>query len=219
MRTIENPRDSIIPLIGGVQIKRRENGTLGCIFQIANLFYGLTARHVLAATNKPDQQVRGEVLQGGQKISDLDGIIGDRDLDYALFKIDRSFEEIDMVQSINGKLGKIVGFRAPEDGLKVRMHAGASFDFSNSETNTGFISAINEANNYFHISKEGQCVSEGGDSGGVWIEDNNSPNINIVGLHVKGKAQHSKAIIFSKIIQHLGTKGIIIDFNSDNLNG
>lgn len=177
------------PLIGGIQIqsKRKKGiGTLGCIVfdKQTKKPLGLTNKHILkkrrefsviqpAIKHRTKEFVIGNVLRKGGK---------GRANDFAVFEIDIINRGYDTQNSIHGLQGKLTDFVQPVKGMKVQkvgQRTGHTFGIIDKVIGNTVTIVPNPE------KPPEREISEGGDSGSLWITD--EENFKAVALHRAGE--------------------------------
>lgn len=174
-------------LIGGIQIQNRKKsrgiGTLGCIVfdKETGKALGLTNKHILK------RWVGTPVIQPALKKRNTHFIVGSifkksKNYDAAVFEIKTNLRGYDKENSIYGLEGKISGVVEPYEGLKVQkvgQFTGRTY---------GIVKMLLKRNKFIIVpnpDKPTQEISEGGDSGALWVTD--EINFKAVGLHTGGE--------------------------------
>lgn len=213
------PQTKIRPVIGGTQILSEvfqsdpyAFGTLGCIFTVNGTLVGITNYHVLFGS-VPESVVRQYYANKARVFQNLfhptsDNNVGvaagafDQNLDYALFAIN---VPADMTQSINGLSGIIqqILITEPIYGQTKVKKSGATTDVTygivsgRSLMNPSRLSIVPDPSH----PTPGIPISDGGDSGSLWVLNDNTSPISIVGLHYQGNGSNSAgAISFDYIV-------------------
>ncbi|MBD1426700.1 hypothetical protein [Sphingobacterium arenae] len=213
------PRTRIRPLIGGLQILSElfvsdpyAYGTLGAILTMDGSYVGITNYHVLFGSVPPEivrQDYAGKykVYQHLPNPSSDNSIgiastIFDQALDYALFRIEAAVNQTQSLNGLPGIINQIVFVNPIYGQTKVKKTG----------TTTGLTygtvigqSLINPPRLSIMLDPEFQDksrpISLDGDSGSLWIVNDNSSEIKIVGLHCQGDgANNAVAISFDYIL-------------------
>lgn len=174
-------------LIGGVQIQNRKKGrgigTMGCIVFDDNTgkVLGLSNKHILKRwKNTP-------VIQPALKKRTNHFIIGSvfkksKHLDAAVFEINTNLRDYDRENSIYGLNGKITETIEAYEGLKIQKVG------QNTGKTYGIVKKTLRKNKFLIIpnpEKPNEEISDGGDSGALWVTD--ETNFKAVGLHTGGE--------------------------------
>ena len=216
-----NPRSIVRPLIGGIQIqsgiyRNTANywATMGCFYAIESHIYGFTNYHVLYGGASPETVLKDyagkfPVFQNLNRQDNQIGIASDLfsfDLDYATFVLQ---VQSDQLQSINLIEGALTSYLYPQINMSLRK-SGASTGLT-----FGIIdgrSCVDCSELSIHIdtnypSPDG-VVSNYGDSGSVWILNDNSNILKPVALHYGGgqTPQWAKAKTFASIFASIRNK-------------
>ena len=175
-------------LIGGIQIqsrKKRGIGTLACIVfdKDTGKPLGLTNRHILkknrgfsvvqpAYKNRTKEYIIGNIFKKGGK---------GRDNDFAVFEINTDNRQYDTNNSIAILQGKITEFVTASAGMKVQkvgQFTGHTF---------GIVEKVVGNTVYIIPNPDKPCeeISQGGDSGALWVTD--EENFKAVALHRAGE--------------------------------
>jgi hypothetical protein len=217
----ENPRMTTRPIIGGIQIqsgiyRNTVNywGTVGCYLTLKNQIMGLTNYHVLYGGATPDLVSTDYVgrLAVHQNLNRQDNQIGvaadlfSYELDYATFILQVPFDNL---QSINFISGRLKSYAFPQINMQV-IKSGACTDLT-----YGIIdgrSCINCSELSIYIDTQypssNEIISDFGDSGSIWILNDNSEFLTPIALHYGGgeTLQWAKAKSFSSIFASIRNK-------------
>lgn len=207
----EAPTHLLRPLRGGIQIIGEEwkstnyYGTLGCIFPFKGKILGITNYHVLYGDLSPATVFRdfvGKRFIYQNKYSARQNLaIGksfeafNMELDYATIYLD---PKVKKEPSINGLKGYTDPLRAiPASKLKIGVtrvvksgittHLTYGFVDGRSLLHPPIISIFEEKNN----PQPGGSLSEPGDSGAVWVIDDESDMITLVALNIGNHGPHT----------------------------
>ena len=180
------------PLIGGIQIqskKRNGVGTLGCIVfdKQSKKPLGLTNRHILkkrrgfsviqpAGKRRTSEYVIGNIFRKGRR---------GRSNDFAVFEINTENRGYDTENSLYGLTGKLTEAVDPVEGMKVQkvgQTTGHTFGIIERVVGNTVIIKPNK-------DKPTPEISEGGDSGSLWVTDED--NFKAVALHRAGEPTDS----------------------------
>jgi len=205
----EKLKNRIDLLIGGVQIQNRKKGrgigTLACVVfdNDSGKALGLSNKHILK------RWVGTPVIQPALKKRTNHFIIGylykkSKTYDAAVFEINTSLRDYDRENSIHGLEGKITEIIEPYEGLKVQkvgQYTGITYGIVEKKLNKNKFSIVPNPD------KPSKEISEGGDSGALWVTD--EANFKAVGLHTSGEKKGSDkawAIKISTVLEDLDIK-------------
>ncbi len=211
----EDPRSIVDPLIGGIQIQSSLYGnsinywgTLGCIYHIKNYLLGFTNYHVLYGETptsivESDYIGRLRIFQNLNVTRNSIGVafnLFNPHLDYATFLIQVPHDQSQSVNMITGVLSSYVYPKIGDSLFK----SGAT---------TGVTSGIIDARSCLDSSELSVyspigTISEDGDSGSVWILNDNTNIPKPVALHYgRGETnQWAKAKSFASIFASIRKK-------------
>lgn len=218
---IVDGRSMVRPLLGGVQIQSgifndtdSYWGTMGCYYPLNNYTFGFTNYHVLFGASSPkfvsDNYVgRLPVYQNLCSENNRIGIASNLfslELDYATFILQTPF---DQNQSINALNGLMKSYAYPQINMRV-VKSGASTGVT-----FGIIDArscINCSELSIHLdpqySNPSNTVSSNGDSGSIWVLNDDSGTSTPIALHYGGgeTPKWAKAKSFSSIFASIRNK-------------
>jgi len=217
----ENPRSIVQPLIGGVQIQSglygsspNYWGTLGCFYRFQNYVFGFTNYHVLygqidTSIVTSDYVGKLTVSQNLNRTNNKIGIASNLfnpNLDYATFILQVPFDQFQSVNMITGLLESYIYPQLNMPLLKSGAKTGITFGIVDGR------SCIDCSELSIHIdtrypSNTGK-VSDSGDSGSVWILNDNTNIPKPVALHYGGgeTSQWAKAKTFASIFASIRNK-------------
>ena len=217
MVDVDELRKRHVKLIGGIAIENRKRlgngGTLACIVfdKDTGEPLGLSNRHILTkrigslviqpnGKKRTKKYVVGSVYKKGGR--------GDIN-DFAVFKLRSENRDYDKENSIYGLDGLITDFVDPVEGMKVQKvgkRTGLTF---------GIIGKKRDSVRYTILpnlekNEPGQEISEGGDSGALWVTDDNK-KIRAVALHNAGEGDDSSkdeayAIPIRRVLEKLNVR-------------
>lgn len=213
------PQSRIRPLMGGTQILSEvfvsdpyAYGTMGGILNIQGQNLAITNYHVLYGAVPPEvvkQYYAGKarVYQNlfspsSDNTIGITNVIFDQALDFALFAIAEPANNTQSLNGINGIIDALSAVRPIYGQTRVKKtgaKTGVTFGLVTGQSllNPARISIISDPASQ---PKE-QPISDGGDSGSLWIVNDNSTAIKIVGLHCQGDGlQSAGAILFTPIL-------------------
>ncbi|MFD2966292.1 hypothetical protein [Sphingobacterium bambusae] len=201
------PRTKIRPLIGGSQILSQifladpyAYGTLGAVMTLNGTYVGITNYHVLygsipAQMVQTDYAGKCRIFQHLHDTKSINSIgvastVFDQALDFALIGIE---EPVNLTQSLNGFPGVIKQI-IPVDPIygqtkvkKTGATSGITYGivYGQSLRNPARFPIISDPN----FQDKNLPLSLDGDSGSLWIVNDNDTNIKIVGLHCQGDGE------------------------------
>lgn len=219
------PQNKIRPIVGGIQILSEvfasdpySVGTIGCGLNIQESIMGITNYHVLFG--KIDSETAMKYYAGkslifqNTKDSFSDNCIGtastifDNTLDYALIHLT---SKINKIQSFNGFVGHLddLSVTKPIYGQTKVKKTGAKTGITygivtgRSLTNPAKISIVLDE----ELQGKDSSISLGGDSGSIWLVNDNSNKLKIVALHSEGDGEkNASAISFDYILSSITNK-------------
>lgn len=211
----ENPRSIVQPVIGGIQIQsslygNSSNywGTMGCIYHIQNYLLGFTNYHVLYGKTPPSIVLNDYVgrLQISQNLNETNNRIGiafnlfNPNLDYATFVLQVPHDQSQSVNMIPGLLESYVYPRIHMSVFKSGAKTGMTYGIIDGR------SCIDCSE--LSIHNPTSAISDGGDSGSVWIFNDNTNIQKPVALHYgSGETnQWAKAKSFASIFASIRNK-------------
>jgi hypothetical protein len=223
----ENPRSIVQPLIGGIQIQSGLYGnspsfwgTMGCFYRFQNYVFGFTNYHVLYGQTDTSIVLSDYVgkLPISQNLNRTNNKIGvasnlfNPNLDYATFILQVPFDQLQSVNMISGLLESYVYPQINMPLLKSGAKTGITYGIIDGR------SCIDCSELSIHIDtrypNNTGIISDFGDSGSVWLLND---NINIpkpVALHYAGgeTPQWAKGKTFASIFASIRNK-----INNQNL--
>lgn len=223
----ENPRSIVQPVIGGIQIQSSLYGlspnywgTIGCIYRFQNYMFGFTNYHVMYGVTDPSIVLNDYVgrLKVSQNLNRSNNKIGvatnlfNQNLDYATFTIDVPYDQLQSINMITGLLDSYVYPQINMPLLKSGAKTGITYGIIDGR------SCINCSELSIHIDSRypnnNGIISDFGDSGSVWISNDNTNIPKPVALHYAGgeTPQWAKGKAFASIFASIRNK-----INNQNL--
>jgi len=217
----EKPRSIVQPLIGGIQIQSSLYGdstnywgTMGCIYHIQNYLLGFTNYHVLYGKTPSTIVISDYIgrLRIFQNLNETDNRIGvafnlfNPNLDYATFLIQVPHDQSQSVNMITGLLESYVYPKIGDSLFKSGAQTGLTY---------GIIDARSCLDcSELSIYNPNSTISDYGDSGSVWILNDNTNIPKPVALHYAGgeTPQWAKGKTFASIFASIRNK-----INNQNL--
>ena len=211
----ENPRSIVQPLIGGIQIQSSlyEDstnywGTMGCIYRIKNYLLGFTNYHVLYGKTPSSIVISDYIgrLRIFQNLNETNNKIGvafnlfNPNLDYATFLIQVRHDQSQSVNMITGLLESYVYPKIGDSLFKSGAQTGLTY---------GIIDARSCLDcSELSIYNPNSTISDFGDSGSVWILNDNTNIPKPVALHYAGgeTPQWAKGKTFASIFASIRNK-------------
>jgi len=200
-------------LSGGIEIRNSDlfgSGTLGAIFlNENNELVGLSNHHVLVGDDDLGRR-DDDIIQPNLHNATTDDIIGklnnwDKKYDCAIFTINDI--RANKLGFIIGFQNQISGFKDPEINDLVKK-SGVATDIT-----FGIIDGISADDSFSIVlnpakSKPGDIIASSGDSGSLWVLDQDTSTI-VVGLHWGGDTgplKGAKAFNINKVMKSLNIK-------------
>jgi len=217
---IENSRNVVRPLLGGVQIQsgiRNSDddwATMGFFYPIKNYVFGFTNYHVLYGGASPDYVLKHyvgklPVFQNLNRENNQIGISANLfsfELDYATFVLKAPIDQVQSINALNGLLTSYAYPRVCGSVIKSGASTGVTFGIIDAR------SCLNPSELSIHIDPQypnhNNTVSDYGDSGSVWILNDDSNIPKPVALHYGGDEtkQWAKAKTLTSIFASIRNK-------------
>jgi hypothetical protein len=223
----ENPRSIVQPLIGGIQIQSGLYGnspsywgTMGCFYRLKSYVFGFTNYHVLYGQTDASVVMSNYVgrLPISQNLNRTNNKIGiasnlfNPNLDYATFIIQVPFDQLQSVNMITGQLESYVYPQINMPLLKSGAKTGITYGIIDGRSCID----CSELSIYIDTRYPNNTgiISDFGDSGSVWILNDNTNIPKPVALHYAGgeTPQWAKAKTFVSIFASIRNK-----INNQNL--
>lgn len=217
----ENPRSIVQPVIGGIQIQsglygNSPNywGTMGCFYRFQNYLFGFTNYHVLygqtdASIVTSDYVGRLPISQNLNRTNNKIGVasnIFNPNLDYATFVLQVPIDQLQSVNMITGLLESYVYPQINMPLLKSGAKTGITYGIIDGR------SCIDCSELSIHLDarypNNAGVISDFGDSGSVWILNDNTNIPKPVALHYAGgeTPQWAKGKTFASIFASIRNK-------------
>ena len=201
-----DPSSKVEGLFGGVQIENSiigQPGTLGGVFKIGNTRLGITAAHVLMGSDLNVQEgdiVQPSIFSDHQKLNSITTHLPlSRELDYICYETELPVND---KQSLNGIPGIVRNYAKIKSGLKVKMFGVTS------HLTRGIVGKPKgtKQNQFLIHETGGSQTTDGGDSGSIWVLDDESEELTVIGLNVRSIGSAAVATDFKLILEDLSNR-------------